>query len=111
MVKIFIGGFPLDASELELVQLVSPYGMVSTIKIIRDRKTRTCKGYAFLEMPDRAEAEQAVEALNGRPSGDRMLKLNICEEEQGEITTAVPANVAPALQADRPKRPRRMSQP
>ncbi len=44
LVKLYIGGFPLEMTELELVQTVSPYGEVSTIKIVRDKVTRKCKG-------------------------------------------------------------------
>ena len=47
MVKLFVGGFPLDITELELVQLFNLHGDVATIKIVRDKKTRMCKGYAF----------------------------------------------------------------
>jgi RNA recognition motif-containing protein len=65
MVKLFVGGFPLEMTELELVQLIAPHGDVSTIKIVRDKKTRVCKGYAFLEMTDRKGAEQVIEMLDG----------------------------------------------
>jgi len=81
MVKIFVGGFPLEMTELELVQIVSMHGNVSTIKIVRDKKTGICKGYAFLEMKNRAEAENVVEALHGRPMADRKLTVKINEEE------------------------------
>ena len=47
MIKIFVGGFPLDSTEVELVQRFSTYCTVVTIKIVRDKKTGTCKGYAF----------------------------------------------------------------
>jgi RNA recognition motif-containing protein len=81
MVKIFVGGFPLGITELELVMLVSPHGTVSTIKIVRDKKTRKCKGYAFLEMEDRTGAENAVEMLDGTAIGDRVLSVSIKEDE------------------------------
>ena len=77
LVKIFVGGFPLDMTELELVQLVSLHGNVSTIKIVRDKKTGVCKGYAFLEMKNREEAKKVVAALNGEPLGDRTLSVKI----------------------------------
>src|SRR5258708_5668460 len=71
MIKLFVGGFPLDITELELVMLVSPHGEVSTIKIVRDKKTGNCKGYAFLEMKDKEGADRAIEALDGTSIGDR----------------------------------------
>jgi RNA recognition motif-containing protein len=81
MIKLFVGGFPLDTTELELVMLVSPHGSVDTIKIVRDKKTGICKGYAFLEMTDKDGAERAIEALDGTSIGDRMLSVKMTEEK------------------------------
>ena len=81
MVKLFISGFPLNSTELEIVQLVGPYATVSTIKIVRDKVTKKCKGYAFLEVTDKKDAEAAIEALSGAAYGDRELTLNIVEEK------------------------------
>jgi RNA recognition motif-containing protein len=81
MVKLFISGFPLNSTELEIVQLVGPYATVSTIKIVRDKVSKKCKGYAFLEVTDQKEAEAAIDALSGTPLGDRELTLNIVEEK------------------------------
>lgn len=81
MVKLFISGFPLNSTELEIVQLVGPYVTVSTIKIVRDKVSKKCKGYAFIEVTDQKDAETAIEALNGTPMGDRELTLNIVEEK------------------------------
>jgi len=82
MIKIFVGGFPLEMKEIELVQLISIYGEVSTIKIVRDKKTGVCKGYAFLEMASLEDAENAILALNGAPMRKRELVLNIVEEPE-----------------------------
>ncbi len=80
MVKLFVGGFPLDMTELDLVKIISLHGEVSTIKIVRDKKTRICKGYAFLEMKDRIGAENAAIALDGSEIGDRVLSVKINED-------------------------------
>ncbi|GGH03898.1 RNA recognition motif domain-containing protein [Mucilaginibacter phyllosphaerae] len=110
MTKIFVGGFPLDITELELVQMLSWHGTVSTIKIVRDKKTRICKGYAFVEMTDRAGAENAVLALNGTMLLGRELTLNITEEAPAKPVMAPRKSYTkPAVNepAGRPKRPRR----
>ncbi|MCO5934942.1 RNA-binding protein [Mucilaginibacter sp. RB4R14] len=112
MTKIFIGGFPLDITELELVQLISWHGSVSTIKIVRDKKTRICKGYAFVEMEDRIGAENAVIALDGTMLQGRELTLNITEDQpvkKAPSPRPYTKPSAPADTADRPKRPRRLS--
>jgi RNA recognition motif-containing protein len=80
MTKLFVGGFPLDMTELDLVKLIGLHGDVDTIKIVRDKKTRICKGYAFLEMKDRIGAENAVIALDGTELKDRVLNVKINEE-------------------------------
>lgn len=80
MVKLFVGGFPLEMTELELVKMIGPHGDVETIKIVRDKKTRVCKGYAFLEMKDRTGAENAVIALDGTQIADRVLSVKINDD-------------------------------
>jgi RNA recognition motif-containing protein len=79
MIKLFVGGFPLDMTELEIVQIIAPHADVVTIKIVRDKKTKICKGYAFLEIADRAGAEQAIIELDGTPLAGRELRLSIVE--------------------------------
>ncbi|SEA45791.1 RNA recognition motif domain-containing protein [Pedobacter hartonius] len=94
MVKLFIGGFPLNISELELVQLVSLHGTVSTVKIVRDKKTGICKGYAFLEMKSMTDAVNAVAALNGRVIDGQALSLKINKETVAPAATkAKPAQI------------------
>ena len=90
-----MGGFPLEMTELEIVQLVAFHAEVRTIKIVRDKKTKICKGYAFLEIADRAGAERAIAALNGTPLAGRELRLSIVEDQSIEV-------VSPP----KPKRPR-----
>ncbi|HVW15960.1 MAG TPA: hypothetical protein VHB54_19170 [Mucilaginibacter sp.] len=81
MVTLFVGGFPLDMEEIELVKLIMPFGQVNTIKIVKDKKTRVCKGYAFLEMADLEAAENVIANLNGLQMGDRNLSIKISEEK------------------------------
>jgi RNA recognition motif-containing protein len=81
MVKLFVSGFPLDMDEIELVKMFSLHGDVKTIKLVKDKKTRICKGYGFIEMADMAAAENVIAALNGEPMGDRKLTINIRPDE------------------------------
>lgn len=71
----------MNITELELVMMFGLHGDVSTIKIVRDKKTGICKGYAFLEMKDKDGAERAVEALDGSYIGDRMLSVKMTEDK------------------------------
>jgi RNA recognition motif-containing protein len=85
MIKLFVGGFPLNITEMELVMMFGIHGDVDTIKIVRDKKTGTCKGYAFLEMKNKEGAERAVEALDGTFIGDRQLNVKINEEKPAPV--------------------------
>jgi RNA recognition motif-containing protein len=81
MVKLFVSGFPLEITEMELAQLVAPHGDIATIKIVRDRQTKKCKGYAFIEMATLTDAENAVIALDGAQLQDRELTVKISEDK------------------------------
>lgn len=81
MHKLFVSGFPLEITELELAQFIAPHGDLSTIKIVRDRKTRICKGYAFVEMQTAEGAANATLALDGLEMADRSLTVKLAEEK------------------------------
>lgn len=105
MTKLFISGFPLEITELELVQMISPFGEVSTIKIVRDKVTHKCKGYAFIEMINREAAINTIDALDCTSIDGRLLTVRIKEDEPARpapIYKKVERQGAPAKK----KRPR-----
>ena len=106
MTKIFVGGFPLDFTELEIVMLIGPYADVSTIKVVRDKKTKVCKGYAFLEINDPEQAERAVEMLDGTSVSGRVLNVKIREESPVPPPKAA-SSYRVASDPERKKRPRK----
>ncbi|QJD95759.1 RNA-binding protein [Mucilaginibacter robiniae] len=116
MVKLFVGGFPLDITEIELAKLFYPFGDISTLKLVCDRKTRICKGYAFIEMVSEQDARNAVAGLHDMPMGDRSLTVKFAEENakptQSPRSYAPKSNnakpsSAPSSANQRIKRPRR----
>ncbi len=82
MPKLFVSGFPLDMNELDLAKLIAIHGDIDTLKIIRDKNTRICKGYAFVEMKNIDGAQAAVEALNGEFFHGKALTVNINNEPE-----------------------------
>ena len=92
MVKIFVGGLRPDVTELDLVMYISLRAQVNTIKVVRDKVTKRCKGYAFLEMTSLAEAEKAVSLLNGEEYQGQVLNIKVAEEIAPPATTYVKAN-------------------
>jgi cold-inducible RNA-binding protein len=76
MTKIFVGNLSFQATEAELTSLFAQYGAVETVSVITDRMTGQPRGFAFIEMSDRKQAEAAISALNGRDLQGRTLNVN-----------------------------------
>jgi RNA recognition motif-containing protein len=73
---IYVGNLPYDASDSDLQQLFSKYGSVTSARVVTDRATGRAKGFGFVEMNDRAEAEKAIASTNGTDMNGRPLRVN-----------------------------------
>ena len=60
----------------DLKQLFTPYGDVTSVKIIIDKFTNRSKGFAFVEMPNQEAAEKAIKELNGKHFEGRAIVVN-----------------------------------
>src|SRR5207253_7310112 len=76
MKSLFVGNMSFQTSESELRELFAPFGQVTRVHLAMDRETGRARGYAFVEMPNDAEATQAKAALDGKEVGGRNLKVN-----------------------------------
>ena len=74
--NIFVGNLALTTTEDDLTQLFEPFGTVSQARIATDRETGRSRGFGFVEMPNDAEAEAAIEELHGATIGGRPLTVN-----------------------------------
>ncbi len=74
--KLFVGNFPFSTTETDLQSLFAPYGNIESVTVVTDRQTGRSRGFGFVEMNDRGEAEKAIEALNGKEVGGRALNVN-----------------------------------
>ena len=81
--NLYVGNLPYRLSEDELRQAFEEYGQVSSCTIIKDRATGESKGFGFLEMPERSEAENAMQNLNGRELKGRKLNVNEARPREG----------------------------
>lgn len=111
MVKLFVSGFPLNMDEIELAKIFALHGDLKTIKLVRDKKTRVCKGYGFIEVGDQASADNMVAVLNGYPIGDRELTVNIRPDEpeapvKPQVYRKLEKPGDPGFRKMRPRRPR-----
>ena len=63
--NLYIGNLSYNVKESDLRNVMEEYGTVASVKLITDRETRRSKGFAFIEMPDDTEANNAIKQLNG----------------------------------------------
>lgn len=76
MTNIFVGNLSFQTTETQLEAAFATYGAVERVNIIRDRDTGQARGFAFVEMTGDAEANSAINALNGKDLDGRTLNVN-----------------------------------
>ncbi len=73
--KIFITGLPLEVGEEELTAVFGDFGVVSSLRIIKDRETHQSRGFGFVEMPNEDEAKEAIKRMNGGDYNGHRIKV------------------------------------
>jgi RNA recognition motif-containing protein len=76
MTNIFVGNLSYQTSQDELHAAFAQYGNVERVSIVTDRDSGQPRGFAFVEMTDKREAENAIAALNGAEMNGRALNVN-----------------------------------
>ncbi|MEO7144391.1 MAG: RNA-binding protein [Bryobacteraceae bacterium] len=76
MKNIFVGNLDFGATEESLRSAFEAYGAVERVSVVTDRDTGRSRGFAFVEMTDSAEADRAINALNGSNLGGRAINVN-----------------------------------
>ena len=76
MKNIFVGNLNFSATEEAVRSLFERYGAVNSARIMTDRDTGRSRGFAFVEMENEQEADQAIQALNGYTMDGRALNVN-----------------------------------
>jgi len=76
MKNIFVGNLSYQTTEQDIRSLFEAYGAVDRVNIVTDRDSGQPRGFAFVEMPNAAEGERAIEAINGRELKGRALNVN-----------------------------------
>ena len=74
--NIYVGNLAPDTTEDELRQAFAEHGQVVSAKIIKDRYTFESRGFGFVEIPNKAQATEAMEKLNGAELGGNILRVN-----------------------------------
>ena len=74
--KIFIGNLSYNVTEGYLRQTFEAFGQVASATVIKDEQSGRSKGFGFVEMPEQAEAQSAIAALNGQAFKGRTITVN-----------------------------------
>ena len=87
--NIYVGNLAYSVTDDELREAFAAFGEVSRASVIMDRDTGRSKGFGFVEMPDSAQAEAAINGLNEKELSGRPIRVNEAKPRE-----------------DRPRRPR-----
>jgi RNA recognition motif-containing protein len=76
MKKVFVGNLDFGTTEDSIRAAFEPFGAVERVSLMTDRDTGRSRGFAFVEMTDSNEADQAIAALNGTNLEGRAINVN-----------------------------------
>ena len=76
MTNIFVGNLSFKTTQDELQAAFANYGAVERVSIVTDRDSGQPRGFAFVEMTNRSEAETAISRLNGADLNGRAMNVN-----------------------------------
>lgn len=81
--NIYVGNLSWNLKDQDLTDLFTPYGEVTTAKIVIDKFTQRSKGFGFVEMPNDEQAQAAIAQLNGSEVDGRNLVVNESRPKEG----------------------------
>ena len=74
--KLYVGNLPYGVRDNDLEQAFGQFGAVTSARVMMERDTGRSKGFGFVEMGNDAEAQAAIQGMNGQPLGGRSLVVN-----------------------------------
>jgi RNA recognition motif-containing protein len=74
--NLYVGNLLFDVTENELKGLFEPFGQVTEVRLIMDKYTGKSKGFGFIEMPSKDEAQKAIAGLNGKDMKGRAISVS-----------------------------------
>jgi RNA recognition motif-containing protein len=84
--KLYVGNLSYSTSETDLQTLFAQAGAVKSVALIKDRDSGRSKGFAFVEMENQQDMQNAISMFNGKDFQDRALSVSIArprEERSG----------------------------
>ena len=95
--EIFVGSLPLTLRKWHLQEIFEKYGTVTSATVVIDYDTKQSRGYGFVKMPDRPQALDAINSLNGREIDGTPLVVNEAKfrKDEGRDENPRPAKPTP----------------
>ena len=81
--KLYVGNLPYSVRDGDLEQAFGQFGSVTSAKVMMERDTGRSKGFGFVEMGSDAEAQAAINGMNGQPLGGRSVVVNEARPRSG----------------------------
>jgi len=82
--NIYVGNISRESSENEVQKAFEEYGEVTSVKLIKDKFTGMSKGFGFIEMPNKEEADKAIKNLDGMRLNGRVLNVAIAKPKSDD---------------------------
>ncbi|MBI4714114.1 RNA-binding protein [Candidatus Uhrbacteria bacterium] len=80
--KLFVGSLPWATDDAQLQELFSQYGEVTSARVMTDKFTGRSRGFGFVEFANEADAQKAVDALDGSTLGGRQIVVNVARPRE-----------------------------
>ncbi|XP_038654894.1 cold-inducible RNA-binding protein B-like [Scyliorhinus canicula] len=81
--KLFVGGLNFDTDEQALEDVFSKYGQIAEVRVIKDKDTMTSRGFGFITFENPEDANDAMEAMNGKSLDGRQIRVDHAEKKSG----------------------------
>lgn len=75
--RLYVGNLPYSVRDAELEQIFSEFGTVSSASVLLERGTTRSKGFGFVQMGTKEEAQKAIEGMHGQEVSGRALVVNV----------------------------------
>ncbi len=81
--RIYVGNLNKSTTQAEINTLFATAGTVSSCELVMDKATGLSKGFAFVAMPEQADADKAISMFNAYSLADNTLKVNVAKPKVG----------------------------
>ena len=78
-IRIYVGNLAKSTTQAEISTLFATAGTVSSVDLVMDKGTGQSKGFAFVSMPEQAEADKGISMFNDYSLADKVLKVNVAK--------------------------------